>query len=113
MFKNSIDDSTIDRTCLSLQFFLEEGGGVRVLVLHHILGRAFRDDLAAYRTKVDDPIRRFDDIHVVLDDDDSVPFVHEFVQHGEQHADVLEVQTRRWLIEDVQRFAGAYFGKIC
>ena len=42
----------------------------------------------------------------MLDDDDGVAFVHQPVQHLEQQAHVLEMETRRRLIEDVQRAAG-------
>src|SRR5579859_3191139 len=46
---------------------------------------------AAFRTEIDDVIRRFDDVQVVLDDDDGVALVDELVEHVEQLVRVGEV----------------------
>ena len=37
--------------------------------------------LATFRTKVDDPVRRLDDVEVVLDDDDRVTVAANAQQH--------------------------------
>ena len=42
----------------------------------------------------------FDDVHVVLDDDDRVSALDQGVERREQFRDVVEVQPRRRLVED-------------
>ena len=48
-------------------------------------------------------VSRLDDIEVVLDDDDRVTAVDEAVQDAEELRDVGSVQSRRRLVEDVER----------
>lgn len=52
-----------------------------------VLRRAGRKDLsaaaAAFGAEIDDPVGRFDDIEVVLDDDDGIPFIAQPVQDAE------------------------------
>ncbi len=80
------------------------------LDLRDLLWRALGDDLTAAETTlgahVDDPVGALDDVEVVLDDDDRVALVDEALDDLEQLADVLEVQTGRRLVEDVDRAAG-------
>ena len=75
------------------------GGRIR----RHLLRSAGRHDLAAgvasLRPEVDHPVRRLDDVEVVLDHDDGVPSVDETVQNVEQTLHVGEVQTRRRLVD--------------
>ena len=79
-----------------------------------LLRRTARDDLSAalapFRAKVDQPVGRLDDVEVVFDHDDGVAFVAQPVEHIEQLCDIMEVQTRGGLIEDVERSAG---GALC
>src|SRR5262249_28708333 len=78
--------------------------------LHHLLRRAGGDHppavVAALGPEIDDPVRRLDDVHVVLDDHHGVALIDELVQHLEQSPDVREVQPRGGLVEDVQGAAG-------
>ena len=80
------------------------------LDLGDVLGRALGDDLTAAEATlgpdVDDPVGVLDDVEVVLDDDDRVALVDEALEDVEQLADVLEVQTRRRLVEDVDGASG-------
>src|SRR5207249_12087429 len=48
---------------------------------------------------------------MVLDDQHGVTKIDQAVQHVKQLAHVVEMQSRRWLIQDVQRAAGLAFGK--
>ena len=52
---------------------------MRARLAQHVGGRSLRDDLAAavaaFGTKIGDPIRRLDDFEVVLDDDHRVALV--------------------------------------
>ena len=52
-------------------------------------------------------IRRLDDVEIVLDDDHRIAAVHEPLQDEEQLVDVRRVQSRRRLVEDVERLARA------
>jgi hypothetical protein len=63
--------------------------------------------IATARTEVDDPVRGGDRVEVVLDEDDGVAGVDEQVQLPEQQGDVSRVETRRRLVEQVQRMAAA------
>ena len=63
---------------------------------------------AAFGAEVDDPVGRFDDLGVVLDDQHRVAGVDEIVQHLQQQLDVGEVQAGRRLVEQVERPAGAF-----
>ena len=94
----------------ALQDALEVLASIRLGLARHVFGRAFGDDftagIAAFGAEVDDPVGGLDDVQVVFDDDDSVARVDEFTQHGEQLADVLEMQSRSGLVENVERSTG-------
>lgn len=64
---------------------------------------------AAFRPKINDPVRRFDDIQVVLNDHDGVALIAQLVQNVQQLLDIGKVQPRRRLIENIQRLAGTAF----
>src|SRR5262249_55960029 len=87
----------------------EELPGVRSFCAGDRFGCPFGDDAAAgasaLGTEVDDVVGAFDDIEVVLDDDDRVAHGHEPIENAEQLFDVVEVQARRRLVEDVERAA--------
>ena len=51
---------------------------------------------------VDDPIGGFDDIQIVLNDEDRVALIDKTLQHQQQLADVLEVQAGGGLVKDIQ-----------
>ena len=67
------------------------------------------DDAAAVRAalgaEVDEAVGGAHDVEVVLDDEHGVPAVGEAAERAQQDGDVLEVQARRRLVEDVE--AGA------
>src|SRR4051794_5939278 len=64
------------------------------------------DDRSATSTalgsEIHDPIRRLDHVEIVLDHQYRVPAIDEPVQHVQEQTDVLEMQTSRGLVEDVQ-----------
>src|SRR6185312_6437678 len=68
------------------------------------------DDLAAavaaLGAEVDHPVRRLDHFEIVLDHHHGVAGVGELVQHLQELGDVVKVQARGWLVEDIQRAAG-------
>src|SRR6186997_1495044 len=61
---------------------------------------------AAFRSQVDDVVRGFDDVEVVLDDHDGVALIDELVEHVEQLVRVGEMEARGRLVEDVERGRG-------
>src|SRR5215208_6933348 len=69
------------------QQWLQELTGIRTRHGRDVLGCAGGDDrsaaISAVRTEIDDPVRRLDDIEVVLDHEDRVSAVHESMQHVE------------------------------
>lgn len=80
--------------CRGGELFAEEGGGGGGGG-GDLLGGAGGDDeaavFAAGGTHVDDVIGTLHYVEVVLDDEHGVAFVHEAVEHVEQHFDVLEM----------------------
>ncbi len=78
--------------------------------LRHVLGGAGGNDLpaaiAAFGTDVDDPIGGFDHIEVMLDDDDRIALIDQFVQHFQKFAHILKVQARRGFVQDIKRSPG-------
>src|SRR5436189_3836607 len=62
--------------------------GITLGLARHVFRRSLRDNaparLAAFRTEINDPIRRFDDIEIVLDDEQRVARGAEFEQHFQQ-----------------------------
>ena len=83
---------------------------VAALDLRHIFWRAGRNDSApavpTFGPHINQPIRRFDDIKIVFDHNNRVALVHKLVEHLEQFAHILEMQTGCRLVEDIQRAPG-------
>src|SRR5690606_39050389 len=90
----------------SAQDVPEELAGVALPHLGHFFGRTFGDDpaptLAALGAEVDDVIHCLDHVQVVLDHHHRVPRIDQTLEDYEQLADVLEVETRGRLVEDVE-----------
>src|SRR5258708_38708285 len=58
---------------------------------------------APFGPEIDYVVRRLDDVEVVLDDDDRVALIDEFVQNVQELVRVGEVEAGGGLAEDVQR----------
>src|SRR5918996_1510344 len=88
----------------------EETAGVRPGRPSDLPGGARGHDLAAglaaLRPQVDEPVRGLHHIQVVLDHHHGVPRVHQALQDRQQLADVVEVEARGRLVEDVEGPAG-------
>ena len=65
----------------------------------HALIKYFPAFSTTFRSNVDQIITRFNDFHIVLDNDDGIAFFDEFVEGDEQLSDVLKVKTCRRFIE--------------
>src|SRR3954451_18440429 len=78
--------------------FLQESARVRGVVFGHLFGGAYRYDLtarvAAFGAEVYQPVGCFDDIEVVLDDEDRIAAIGQALEDMLQFLDVGEVQTR-------------------
>src|SRR3989442_342777 len=108
-------DSTY-RLVSRLQHLAQEFSRMRALGLRDPLGRPFRHhattQLPTFGAQVDHPIGGLHDVEIVLDDDDRIPLVHQPVQYFQQQAYVLEVQSGRRLVQDVQRSPRVPFGEL-
>ena len=100
-----------------LQQWSEELVGIALLRLHHVFRCAGKEKFAAtsttFWTHVDEPVCQLDDIQIVLDDDDRVATVYQLLQYVHQDADVLEVETGGWLVQDVERLARVSLREFC
>ena len=63
-------------------------------------------NVATLGSEVDDVVGGFDDLEVMLDDDNSIALIYERMKDFEQSSYVFEVQSRGRLIQDIERFAG-------
>src|SRR3569833_194134 len=75
-------------------------------------GDDFATAFPTFGAEVDQPIRCFDHVEVVLDHNDRVALIPQPVLDLEELSDIVEVQSRRWLVEDIERSAGRSFCKL-
>ena len=71
--------------------------------------RTFGHDFSAagttFGTEVNDPVRRFDHIQIMFDDEQRVAGVAQLEQHFEQFRHVVKMQAGRRLVQNVERLA--------
>ena len=60
---------------------------------------------ASARPHVNHPVGTLDDVKIVLDHHDGVPGVGQFLQHAQEFANILEVETRGGFIQHIKRAA--------
>ena len=65
-----------------------------------------------FRTEIDHMVGAFDDIEVVLDDQHGIALFHQLVDHPHQVLDILEVQSRGGLVQDIEGIAGIAFAEL-
>ena len=82
--------------------------GVRVL--RDLLRGAGGDDgaaaAAAFGAEVDDIVGAFDDVEIVLNDDDRIARINELIQHLDQPVDIGHMQAGGRLVEDIDGLPG-------
>ncbi len=78
------------------------GGGVGGDLFGGAGGYDLAAGAAAFGAHVDDPVGGFDDVEVVLDDEEGAAAVDEFAEGGEELGDVVEVEAGGGLVEDVE-----------
>lgn len=83
--------------------------------LSHLVRRTRYQNLttffSALRTNINQIIRHLDDIEVMFDDQDRISSLNQFIQHVKKQTDILEMQSRSRLIQDVERMSRVSFGK--
>lgn len=67
--------------------------------------------ITSFGTYVDDVVGNLYHIEIMLDDDDGIALVRQFVQYAEQQPYVLEMQACRRLVQDIQRASRVAFGE--
>ena len=76
------------------------------LALRDFFRRAARNNLpaliASIWAEINHPIRAFDDVEVVFNDEDGMTRIHEALENLEQHAHVIEVQAGGGFVEQEQ-----------
>ena len=74
------------------------------------------DEVAAFAAgagaEVEDFVGIGDDIEVVLDEDEGVAALDEFVEDGEELDDVVAMEADGGFVEEVEGFAGRPFGEL-
>src|SRR5277367_1613022 len=93
----------------------ENLSGIGFFCARNLFGGALRDDaaafFAAFRAKINDPVRLFDDVEIMFDDQDGVAESDEAVQHVEKFFDVVEMQAGGGLVENIERATSLALGK--
>src|SRR5882762_4632751 len=79
---------------------------MRLLVTRDLFRRAGGNHLAAHvaalGSHVDQPVGRLNDVEIVLDNQQRRSRLEQFAKGGQQLGDVVEMQSGRWLVEDVE-----------
>ena len=101
---------------MALEDLPQVAPGVRREVGGHCLGRAAGDHAAAaattFRAEVHEVIRSLYDVEIVLDDDHGVAPVRQCLEYADQLADIVEMEARGRLVEDVERPPGVTFREL-
>ena len=88
------------------QNFSKVAAGERLRVARHLFRGAGGDDpstlIAAVWAQIDQPVGGLDDIEIVLDDQQGSAGFLELAKSGEKFGDVIEVETSRGLVENVE-----------
>ena len=95
---------------------LEEACGDRCRGLGYLFGGAggyhLTSSSTTFGSHVDHVVGTLDDVHIMLNHDNRVALIDKSVENTQEHFHVLEVQTRRWLIKDIDRLAGVLLGQL-
>src|SRR5690606_22435324 len=79
---------------------------MRILTLCHFLGGSLdhqiTSPISTFWAEVNEVVRTFDQVDIVLDHDHRMPLVDEFVKGFEQFFDVVEMKTGGGFVKDEQ-----------
>lgn len=85
-------------------------------VLRDLLRGAGGDDgaaaAAALGAEVDDIVGAFDDVEIVLNDDDRIARINELIQHLDQTVDIGHMQAGGRLVKDIDGLPGIAAGQL-
>ena len=102
------------RHTVSIQNLLQVLSRIRVLQFRNRFGWTCPDKVAPAITtlgpQIDDPVRRLDDFEIVLDDNDRAARINEPPKGGQQFADVVKMQARSRLIENIKGLPFSFRG---
>ena len=80
--------------------------GVACFMFADVFWRPGGDDcaalFAAFGPHINDPIGGFDDIEIMFDNDNAIALFDEAVEDFEQFADVFEMESCCWFVENIE-----------
>ena len=98
-----------------MKFFFQELRSISLRALCHFFGctarKEFSPALTAFWSHIYDIVCHFDNVKIMLDNNDRIALIDQLVQHIHQHADILKVQSGGRLIKNIERLACIPFGK--
>ena len=90
--------------------------GVRALLFQYISGCSrkykFSSFVSSFESDIYAVIGIGDDVEIVFDDEDGIPFLDETVEDQEEFLDVREMESGGRFVEDVNGFGSRSFGEI-
>ncbi len=75
------------------------------------LGHQLSTSLAAFRSDIDDPVRTFDDVEIMLDHHHAVPGRDKTLNHAQKMRNVLEMKTCGRFVQDIKGSTGITLGQ--
>ena len=100
---------------LFFQIFLDILSGVGLRYLRHLFRCSLRNDrstaVSAFRSHVDDVIRRLDHVQIVLNNHHGIAAVGQSPQNLDQLVHIRKMESGRRLIQNVDRLSGASLGE--
>src|SRR5437016_2818792 len=99
-----------------LQQTLQKLSGVALKCVRYFFRRPLGDNLAtasaAFGAEIDHPIRGFDDVEVVFDNQEGIAGSAQLKEHFEKFGHVVEVEAGRWFIKDVESATGRFAAEL-
>ena len=99
-----------------LHIFPECLSSIAILHREDLVTRTCKNQItslvATLRSDVDDGVRIGDDVEIMLDDEYRVPFLYETIEDIEELLHIREVESRGWLIEDIEGLACRSLGEV-
>src|SRR6202046_5119031 len=94
------------RAIARLQNARQVFSSMRLRIPRHLLRRPRSHHAAAFlpafRSKIDHPVRRFDHVKVVLDDQHRSATFNQFAKRSQKFLYVVKVKSRGWLVKNIQ-----------
>ncbi len=88
--------------------------GMAIFIFGDDFGRALGYDFAAFAaafgSDVDDIICRLDDVEIMLDDEDRIALIDEFLQDAKEELNIGEMQSSSGFVENIEGVACVFFG---